>query len=59
MLFCFTTIYAEILHHINGYNLCTECRILVQICQMLLPSKASNDFCIKAALLWCQQFWYN
>jgi hypothetical protein len=47
MLFCFTSISAEILLHILGYSFFIEHHILAGFCQMLLPLKASNIICNK------------
>jgi hypothetical protein len=52
MLFCFKNISDENLLHILGYSFCTERYILSHFCQMLMPLKASEIFCAKAALLW-------
>jgi hypothetical protein len=51
------TFCAEILLHILGYSICAKRHILAQSCQMLLPLKASNIICAKAALLWHQKCW--
>jgi hypothetical protein len=52
MDFCFTNISAEILLHILRNILCPEHHILAHFCQMLLPIKALEIMCAKAALLW-------
>jgi hypothetical protein len=52
MLFCFTSIFAEILLYVLGYNFGTECHILAHFGSILLPLKASEIIFVKAALLW-------
>jgi hypothetical protein len=53
MVHFFTNISAEILLNVLGYIFCTEHHILAHFCQMLLPIKALEIICAKAALLWC------
>jgi len=53
MLSCFNHNSAEILLRVLGF--CTEHRILVHFCQMLLKLTASKIICAKAALLWGQK----
>ncbi len=52
MLFCFTSISAEILLHVLGDNFGTERHILAYFCSILLPLKAWEIICVKAVLLW-------
>ncbi len=55
MLLCLTNICAKILLQNFVHRICTQCHILAQFYQMLLPLKAFKIICVTAALLWHQK----
>jgi hypothetical protein len=59
MVYCFTNISDIILWHILGCCFCAEHLVVTHFYQMLLPLKASEIICAKAALLWHQNVWLN
>jgi hypothetical protein len=59
MLFCCTSISADILLHILCYSFCSEHHILLHFCHMVLSLKASKNFRAKAAPLLHQKCLFN
>jgi hypothetical protein len=55
IMFCFTSISAEILLQILGYSFNAKRHILVDFCQMKLPLKSSKFICSRAALIYHQK----